>query len=289
MIQFSTAQKDAIQKGALKRQSLIREAKKAANRVAGKANREDYLDTILAGSTGIGKTFNIEKEIAELGLPYVTIRGNKTMFAFGGDLMLLHSRMPEGTKMAIVVDDCDSFFESKENLNTLKGMTGKIGTRQFQYGKKINEHMFTEAQNFVMPNYQTEGMHGFTVPTDNFVFIFTTNFPLPYESDAKEALEKGVSAKANRLQDLSAIRSRFNVKDYHLDFQTNWGWIAQVALYDNGLSMLSEEQSMILLDWMWNNWPNMTETNIRTIEKMAYEMIDYPDDYRDNWEADFLK
>jgi hypothetical protein len=289
MIQLSSQQKEAIRKGAMKRQGLIREAGKAAMRAAGTAVREEYLDTILAGTTGIGKTHNIEKAIAELGIPHVTIRGNKSMFAFGGDLMLLHSRMPEGTKMAIIVDDCDSFFENKENINTLKGMTGKAGTRQFQYGKKINEHMFTDAQNFVMPNYQIDGMHGFTVPTDDFIFIFTTNFNLPFESEAKSYKEKnGGSAKANRLGDLAAIRGRFNVKDYQLDFDTNWGWIAEVSLNDGALSMLTEEQTLILLDWMWNNWPNMTETNIRTIEKMAYEMIDYPEDYRDNWEADFL-
>jgi len=92
------------------------------------------------------------------------------------------------------------------------------------------------------------------------------------------------------MQDLAAIRGRFNVKDYQLDFETNWGWIAEVALNDNGLPMLENElQVIILLDWMWNNWHKMTETNIRTIEKMAYEMVDYPNEYRDNWEADFLK
>lgn len=289
-IQFSSQQKECIRKGALKRQGLIREAQKAANRVAGKAVREEYLDTILAGTTGIGKTYNIEKAIKELDIPSITLKGNKSMFAFGGDLMLLHSRMPKGTKMALVIDDCDSFFESKENINILKGMTGKPGTRQFQYNKKISEHMFTEAQMQVMPQYQTEGMHGFTISTDDFIFIFTTNFPLPFESDAKEALEKGVSAKANRLQDLSAIRGRFNVKDYMLDKDTNWGWIAEVAINDNGLHMLEfESDKMFLLDWIYNNWDNMTETNIRTIEKMAYEMIDYPEEFRDNWEADFLK
>ena len=290
MIKFSTHQKDAINKGTLKRNALIRESKKAAARVAGKSVREDYIDTILSGPTGIGKTFNIEKAIQELGLPYVTIRGNQSMFALGGDLMLLHSRMPEGSKLAIIIDDCDTMFSGKDNLNTLKGMTGKKGTRQFQYNKKVNEHMFTEAQNFVMPHYQQEGMHGFSIPCDDFVFIFTTNFVLPAESDAQEALNSGVSAKANRLQDLAAIRSRFNVKDFHLDFDTNWGWIAEVALNDGGLDMLENmEDKLILLDWMWNNWPNMTEHNIRTIEKMAYEMLDYPEEYRDNWEADFLK
>jgi hypothetical protein len=289
-IQFSSQQKECIRKGALKREGLIREAKKAANRAAGKAIREEYLDTILTGTTGIGKTRNIEYCINELNVPSITLKGNKSMFAFGGDLMLLHSRMPKGTKMALIIDDCDSFFENKENINILKGMTGKVGSRQFQYNKKINEHAFTEAQMQVMEQYQTEGMHGFTVPTDDFIFIFTTNFNLPFESDAKEAMDKGVSAKANRLHDLSAIRGRFNVKDYILDKETNWGWIAEVALNDGGLHMLEfDADKMFLLDWMYNNWDAMTETNIRTIEKMAYEMVDYPEDFRDNWEADFLK
>ena len=53
--------------------------------------------------------------------------------------------------------------------------------------------------------------------------------------------------------------------------------------------MLTKPQAMILLDWMYTNWFEMKESNIRTIEKMAYEMIDYPEEYRDIWEADFLK
>lgn len=289
-LQFSTAQKDAMAKGQMKRNSLLREAKKAALRAAGKSNRDEYRDTILSGTTGIGKTYNIEKEIEQLGLPYLTIKGNKSMFAFGGDLMLLHSRIPEGTKMALIVDDCDSFFQNKENRNILKGMTGKTGSREFQYNKKVNEHMFTEEQLSVMELYQTPGMHGFKVPTDNFVFIFTTNIPLPYESDAKAASEKGQSANAMKLLDLVAIRGRHNTKDFYLGFEENWGWIAHVGLQDGGLDMLNtEEEKLILLDWVWNNWHQMTETNIRTIEKMAYEILDDPDNYRDNWEMDFLK
>ena len=289
MIQFSTKQKHAIEMGSKKRHSLIRESKKAANRAAGKSARVDYLDTILAGTTGIGKTYNIEKAIQELNVPSLTLKGNKTMFAFGADLMVLHSRIPKGQKLALIIDDCDDFFSGKENINILKGMTGKLGTRQFQYNKKINSHMFTDMQNELMPEYQTEGMHGFTVPTDDFIFIFTTNFVLPYESEAKELSAKGASAKANRLQDLAAIRGRFNTKDFELDMEENWGWIAEVGLNDGALDMIDETQRLILLDWMWNNWDNMKETNIRTIEKMAYEMLDWPDEYRDNWEADFLK
>jgi hypothetical protein len=141
-----------------------------------------------------------------------------------------------------------------------------------------------------MPHYQTPGEHGFIIPCDNFIFIFTTNFQLPYENAVNDAQRRnGGSAAANRKMDLSAIRSRTITKDFLLDKETNWGWIAQVALSDEGLHMLErEEDKIILLDWMWNNWEIMKEHNIRTIEKLAYEMIDYPESYRDNWEYDFL-
>lgn len=289
MIQFSTKQKHAIEIGSKKRNSLIRESIKAANRAAGKSVRTEYLDTILAGTTGIGKTFNIEKAIGSTDIPSLTLKGDKSMFAFGADLMVLHARIPEGKKMALIIDDCDSFFSNKESINILKGMTGKLGTRQFQYNKKINSASFTEMQMDLMESYQTPGMHGFTVPCDDFIFIFTTNFILPTKSDALELSLKGASAKANKMQDLVAIRGRFNTKDFQLDKEENWGWIAEVGLNDGGLNMLTKPQAMILLDWMYTNWFEMKESNIRTIEKMAYEMIDYPEEYRDIWEADFLK
>ena len=289
MIQFSTKQKHAIEIGSKKRNSLIRESLKAANRAAGKSIRTEYLDTILAGTTGIGKTHNIEKAIHGTDIPSITLKGNKSMFAFGADLMVLHSRIPEGKKMALIIDDCDSFFSNKESINILKGMTGKLGTRQFQYNKKINASSFTDLQNDLMESYQTPGMHGFTVNCDDFIFIFTTNFVLPTEIEAKALSAKGASAKANKMQDLVAIRGRFNTKDFELTKEENWGWLAEVGLNDHALDMLTKEDSMILLDWVYTNWYDMKESNIRTIEKMAYEMVDYPEEYRDIWEADFLK
>jgi hypothetical protein len=289
MIQFSTKQKHAIEIGSKKRNSLIREAKKAADRAAGKSIRTEYLDTILAGTTGIGKTHNIEKAITETDIPSITMKGNKSLFAFGADLMVLHSRIPEGKKMALIIDDCDSLFANKESINVLKGMTGKLGTRQFQYNKKVNANNFTDIQNDLMENYQSPGMHGFNVPCDDFIFIFTTNFILPTESEARAISSKGASAKANKMQDLVAIRGRFNTKDFELTKEENWGWLAEVGLNDGALDMLSKEEAMLLLDWVYTNWYDMKESNIRTIEKMAYEMIDYPEEWRDIWEADFLK
>ena len=60
MIQFSSTQKEAIRLGAQKRKSLINQTIKVVERVMG-TTREEYLDAILSGTTGIGKTFLSEK------------------------------------------------------------------------------------------------------------------------------------------------------------------------------------------------------------------------------------
>ena len=142
-----------------------------------------------------------------------------------------------------------------------------------------------------MPNYQKEGMHGFTVPCDDFVFLFTTNFPFPTEAAAKEYSSKNPgSSKGNRLMDLAAVAGRMNYRDFTLQNKNeNWGWIAEVGLNDGGLDMLeSDSDKMILLDWMWNNWSELRGTSVRIMEQLAYDMVDYPDDYRDEWEASYL-
>ena len=290
MIQFSSQQRDAISRGAMKRRSLISQTTKVVQRVAG-MTREEYLDSIFSGTTGIGKTFLSERALNEGGITFIKLQGSVSMFAFGGDLMLIHSRKKKGQKIVILVDDCDSFFENKTSKNILKGMTGKKGTRVFQYKKKLQESNFTEAQWEIMPEYQMDGQHGFTVPCDDFIFLFTTNFKFPSDADAKAYMKKNPgSAKGNSMMDLAAVASRMNYRDFTLDDKNeNWGWIAEVGLNDGGLDMLeSEEDKMILLDWMWNNWYELRSTSVRIMEQLAYDMVDYPDDYRDEWEASYL-
>jgi hypothetical protein len=59
---------------------------------------------------------------------------------------------------------------------------------------------------------------------------------------------------------------------------------------DGGCNFLNDQQKIYLLDWMWNNWSEMTETSIRTAEKMARVMIEEGEEgVQDAWEIDFLK
>jgi hypothetical protein len=62
--------------------------------------------------------------------------------------------------------------------------------------------------------------------------------------------------------------------------------------YNFGQSYLvqNEQQKIFLLQWMWTNWSDMTETSIRTAEKMADILIDEGEEgIQDAWEIDFLK
>jgi hypothetical protein len=122
------------------------------------------------------------------------------------------------------------------------------------------------------------------------VFIFTTNLTLPTEKEAKDYLRvKGQTSHAGKKMDLAAVRRRVQVRNFVLPKKPNWGWLVEVALNDGGLDILPDEMSkMILLDWLWNNWDNMTETNLSTLEKMAIMMIRHPDNYRDKWERAFI-
>jgi hypothetical protein len=130
---------------------------------------------------------------------------------------------------------------------------------------------------------------GFTVPTSNFIFVFASNFKLPFDDDVKSARDKG-QARSTLLAHKNAIRSRCRVADFDLNWQVHWGWIADVALNTNCLDNygIAPLDRQLILDFMWNNWYKLTERSIRTIEKMADVMRENPDNYIRFWEIDFL-
>ena len=304
---FSSKQKAAQIEGKKKRRALIKATEEAAQRAVNSSqlHPEDKIDTILSGSTGIGKTYNTEKALSGLGFEanrdYVLLQGNHSMTGFAIKLMMAHrefmlNRVTEDQTLIVMVDDCDSFFSNKDSRNILKGMTGRKGTRRLQYNKMLPEHMLTDRQHAVLEHYRnTDGSPGFTISCDEVAFIFTTNFKFPTENQAASELAKnGPTNRANALQDLAALRSRCKTKDFMLDKAINWGWLVEVALNDGLLDMLDETDNpefnkYRLLDWVLNNWNQMTEHNLRTIADMGRMMIKYPDSYVDEWEADFVE
>ncbi len=138
--------------------------------------------------------------------------------------------------------------------------------------------------------YQNREKMGYCVPTDNMVFVFTSNFKLPVDDEVVTARQKGLS-KATLLAHKNAIRSRCKVGDFDLSWQEHWGWIADIVLNTSCLSMYQTDdmENQIILNFLWHNWRQLKERSIRLIEKMAVVMRESPDNYTLIWELDFLK
>ena len=280
---LTTNQKVAIELGARERRGLIRQTKRIARAL--KSTTKSYQDQFIAGPSGVGKTYNITKILNEMGIPYFKITGSPSIFGFMGSLLYLHSQKPAGQKLVIFLDDCDFLLEPKY-INTLKNLTSTVSTeREFKYTKSIKPSNFTDAQQDVLPAYLNEGTHGLTIPCDDFVFVIASNMDL-YDETQIAGLAAAEKKKADHHL---AIRGRMKPYDFKLTKEEKWGWLYDVAMNDGALSMIdTEENKVFLLNWMWNNWDQMKETSIRTIEKMAEDMMDDPDDFIEYWELDYL-
>jgi len=304
-ISYTTKQKNSIIDGFKKRKRLLDSSFEAAQR----ALEYDEImgdfrpDTLLMGSTGIGKSFNTLKALELMGIDAVVLQGNTTPFQFGTKLMMNHyrfmlTRKSESERLVVVMDDCDSFFANKETLNILKGMCGSRGTRCYQYNKALQIHLLTEDQLSVLslPEYShRDGSLGYRVNCDDIIFIVNTNFKLPTENQANTyGRENPATARANRLQDLAAVRRRFNPEDFMLEKYENWGWIAYVSLYDGLLDELGETQEgefkkHQILNFIYQNWDSMTEHNLDTVTDMLLKMRKSPNNYMEIWETKFIE
>lgn len=278
-------QKQAIERGALKRKRLIRIAAKAAN----PSDKAKFPHTYIFSPPGLGKTYTVNQAIKLTGISFHEISGNISMFAFGVALSVINYLDKDSDKIVINVDDCDEILKNETNCNIMKNVLA--GSKTYKYEKSLQSQWknLSDIQQAAIEAHQHSDKMGFEVPTDRFIFIFTSNFKLPEDDEVKIAREKGQS-KAVLLGHKNAIRSRCQTNDFDMDWETQWGWIADVVLNEGAVDEFieTEEEKMILLDWMYNKWDKMTERSIRTVEKMAQAMEEDPTGYKDDWEIDFL-
>lgn len=286
LLTLSTKQKSAMESGVSKRKRLIRTTRKAAMA----ALKDKSVHYYIYGPSGIGKTYNMEKELDDSGVIYYTISGNVSMWSFSVNLACIKASHPT-EKVVILVDDCDELLKDGKSVNQMKELLDK---GIFSYNKKVSPMNFSsEYQQECVEKFMSDGQMGFQVPCDNFTFVITSNFQLPYDSTPEEMLEKNggnMTPRIAYMKHLTAIRGRMMTKDISLTKEEKWGNIAEVLLNDNGCDELNNQQKIYLLDWMWKNWSEMTETSIRTAEKMAGVLVEEgEEDVQDAWEIDFLK
>lgn len=302
---LSSKLKGYVVLGDIKRKALIKATKDAASRSSIQDDiRGDFkIDTILMGSTGIGKTHWTTNSLDEANVNYIKIRGSVTFLTLCANLMLAHhyhlqQRISKDEKLVVFIDDCDTLFQTEDGRNALKEMSEKAGPdRKLSYNRIIQEHMLEPDHLEILPSYKpTNGGIGFSVDCNDMIFIFATNFALPTENEANAYAKKNpATPRANRLQSLAAIRRRFTCRDFILDPATNWGWLAYVTLTDDTLiknilgKKAYDKHKYEILNWVWTEWNKMTEHNLDTIKSLAYSIKEYgPDAYIDSWESEFL-
>jgi hypothetical protein len=243
--------------------------------------------TLVYSPTGLGKTYVFKKVLDNNKIKYSVISGKNSLFQIALNLMVLYYLKPKGEQLIILFDDCDMFFTKQDLMNVLKNMTE--GEHSLVYNVLINESQLTKIQLEAYKKCKSPYGKGIIVPCNEFTFLFTTNFMLPFDKQADLIRKKdGSSAKAEKIESLAAFRSRFRTKDYPMDKNTKWGYLAYVLLELDLFPELDNYQKSILIDWVWNNWDKMKETNLRTLEKMSEDMINNEDDFKDIWEQDYL-
>jgi len=285
-IKFTLMQQQAIQRGSAKRKRLVALSNAAARRrLTG-----GYKHTYIFSPPGLGKTYSVTQAVNSTGVTNHVISGAQSMFAFGVSLAVFNYYHAKNQPIVIVVDDCDEILKNEVNVNIMKNVLA--GKKVFQYHKSLSAQWssLTSDQQTAIEHHQSPQHMGFTVPTDRFIFIFTSNFRLPTDDEVSQARDRGL-AKAALMGHRNAIRSRCKTTDFDLAWDEQWGWIADVVLNESCVDHLisTMEAKAELLDWMYNKWDNMTERSIRTAEKMAEVMVEDPTGYRDTWEIDYLK
>lgn len=247
-----------------------------------------YPHTYIYSPPGLGKTFTVNQSLKGLDIPFFELSGAVSMFAFGVSLATIRFKMPKDQTIIVSVDDCDGILKNEENINIMKNVLS--GKRIFAYEKSLQSQIgnLTELQQQAIQFHSTDDRMGFSVPTENIIFIFTSNFRLPDDDEVKEAREKGGNKNILKVH-RNAIRSRCKTMDFDLTKEQHWGWMADVMLSSELNKCLEENDKYTILNWVWNNWEKMTERSIRTLEKMAETLIEEPEDYIISWEIDLLK
>jgi len=263
------SQSAALERGKANRQRL----KELVRKISLVKEGDKYPHLYFFSPPGLGKTFTVINHLKDSGIPYVQVSGNVSMFAFGIQLAVINYLNPNMEPFVIFVDDCDEILRNEQNCNTMKNVLD--GSKVFTYEKSLSSQRnnLTDVQQDAIEHYQEEGKMGFTVPTHNLIFVFTSNFKLPVDDEVQAAREKGLS-KSVLLSHRNAIRSRCRVADFDLTLAEQWGWIADVVMNTNCLVsyQITTEKKQIILDFLWYNWEYLKERSIRLVEKMADTM-----------------
>jgi hypothetical protein len=247
---------------------------------------------LVSSRPGTGKTETTRRLAEKLNINMIKFEGSQGLFAFCADVATVLINAPkDDSKIYCQFDDCDSLFEKGDNLNTIKGLFDK-GRNVLAYRRQLGPQYarLDDTQKAAIDEFVVEGRGGFAIPTDRFVFITLTNKAFPTSDDC----EKATDDKRDYKYGLNAIRRRVQYIGMDLETGIDWGYCAHVLLTSNLVEKfypeITEEEKIEILKFTspTNNWSKMTERNLSVFEKMAKDMVRFPENYYDRWITQYI-
>lgn len=277
---FTSTQRDCIKQGEMLYNQLSLKVKHALGKLdlPVESKRHHYI----ASTPGAGKTWTVQNTADKYKVDLFKIQGVATMNAVAIQLATAAYNSPT-KKMIIWIDDCDSLFIERDSLSVMKGaldedrnilawnknMSAQIAI--YERSNSASDVRRAEA----MRNFQSEDGVGISIPTDNMRFIITSNRFLAAPNSNLNTIRK---------MDEAAIHDRVNYKEYNLDKNSSWGWIAYTLIKSTTLSV-DIHQKHILLDWMYNNWERLPSTSMRSVKELIADMLNFKRNYPDHWQS----
>jgi hypothetical protein len=268
-----------VEQGKLNRNRLRSAIERAVNRTTAR-------DFYIYSPPGLGKSYTTEQVFATNNIVPVRIQGNTSLFGFVVDMAMIQSTRDPNQHLYLFIDDCDNLLLHQDSVNTLKiALQNNI----LNYNKNLGAQyaMLEEFQKQCLDQFRVQGRNGVSIPLKGITIIWCSNYKLADQQDVNAASS---DVKRQKYIDEEALRRRLNARDYELEGDMLWGWIADCVLNETPTSMAAAKRLELehILNWMHSNWSNLKEHNISFAEKLYEEMTLDPDSYLTAWEYDYL-
>jgi hypothetical protein len=253
--------------------------------ILGLTGKERYPHIYIYSQPGLGKSWTVNDALARSPFKGIIIKHTSTFKFFLNLAVLNYQRHLDKSTDPLLfhIEDCNDLFKNVESLNDMKSILGD--DRCYHYQKFSNNWLkrMTDFEKRAIEFHKNlfPDEIGIKVPTDNMVFIITSNDRLP---------DKNTEIKSNLDQHKLAIRSRIqNVYDFDVSDRILWGSIVDTALntklIDAAVPKSIIEEAAL---FMWEHWDVLKETSNRTIDNMCEDYRKSPKSYKSVWEVKYL-
>jgi SpoVK/Ycf46/Vps4 family AAA+-type ATPase len=248
---------------------------------------ETKRNTIIWSPPGQGKTFTVRNVAKKYNIDYISCHGKTTLNGFVSKIaMTMHREINTNNPIVVWIDDCDSFFENEQSLNFMKNVFDNdqpeinwnvnIGS-QIALNKKVNPALAEALE------YFRNGDVGVYIDMSRCRFIVTTNKKLASKQDIK---------KSKIATHEHAVRDRCIWRQFDINNEEAWGWMASVVLSDNVFVndnfTLTDQQMLQLLNTFYMHWDKLNANSMRTLKQAASDLYNNPNTFADEFQQNYL-